>query len=81
VGETEAIFDTSVAHAGEITLGILCASRLSSMVLLQPVARAITGGGGMPLGARDGPRHRSSLDRPGAGIVRAVSAATPEAET
>ena len=41
VGEPGAIFDTAVARAEEITLGILCASLVSSIVLPESVAAAI----------------------------------------
>ncbi|GJD79778.1 FUSC family protein [Methylobacterium gregans] len=41
VGEPGAIFDTAVARAQEITLGILCASLVSSVVLPQSVVPAI----------------------------------------
>src|SRR3954471_1343399 len=43
VGEPGAIFDTTVARAEEITLGILCASLMSSIVLPQSVVPTITG--------------------------------------
>lgn len=43
VGEPGAIFDTAVARAQEITLGILCASLVSSVVLPQSVVPAIAG--------------------------------------
>jgi uncharacterized membrane protein YccC len=41
VGEPGAIFDIAVARAEEITLGILCASLVSSIVLPRSVAAAI----------------------------------------
>lgn len=43
VGEPGAVFDTAVARAQEITLGILCASLVSSVVLPQSVVPAIAG--------------------------------------
>ncbi|AWN36365.1 FUSC family protein [Methylobacterium radiodurans] len=43
VGEPGAVFDTAVARAQEITLGILCASLMSSVVLPQSVAPTIAG--------------------------------------
>ena len=43
VAEPGAIFDTAVARAEEITLGILCASLVSSIVLPQSVVPTITG--------------------------------------
>ena len=43
VGEPDAIFDTAVARAEEITLGILCASLMSSVVLPQSVVPTIAG--------------------------------------
>jgi len=42
VGEPGAIFDTALARAEEITLGILCASLMSSVVLPQSVVPTIT---------------------------------------
>ncbi|WP_298966787.1 FUSC family protein [uncultured Methylobacterium sp.] len=42
VSEPGAIFDTAVSRAEEITLGILCASLVSSVVLPQSVRPAIT---------------------------------------
>lgn len=42
VGEPGAIFDTAVARAEEITLGILCASLMSSVVLPQSVVPTVT---------------------------------------
>jgi uncharacterized membrane protein YccC len=41
VGDPGAIFDTAVARAEEITLGILCASLVASIVLPQSVAPVI----------------------------------------
>ena len=43
VGEPGAVFDTAVARAQEITLGILCASLVSSVVLPQSVVPSIAG--------------------------------------
>ena len=43
VGDPSAIFDTAVARAEEITLGIVCASLVSSVVLPQSVAPLISG--------------------------------------
>ncbi|KAB1069960.1 FUSC family protein [Methylobacterium planeticum] len=43
VGDPGAIFDAAVARAEEITLGILCASLMSSVVLPQSVAPVIAG--------------------------------------
>jgi uncharacterized membrane protein YccC len=42
VGEPGAMFDTAVARAEEITLGILCASLVNTIVLPQSVAPVIT---------------------------------------
>ena len=43
VAEPGAVFDTAVARAEEITLGIVCASLMSSLVLPQSVVPMITG--------------------------------------
>ncbi|GJE41110.1 p-hydroxybenzoic acid efflux pump subunit AaeB [Methylobacterium soli] len=41
VGEPHAIFETAVARAEEITLGILCAGLVSTLVLPQPVGPVV----------------------------------------
>ena len=43
VGEPGAIFDTAVARAEEITLGILCASLMNTVVLPRSVAPVVAG--------------------------------------
>ncbi|WP_342152007.1 FUSC family protein [Methylorubrum sp. SB2] len=43
VGDPGTIFDTAVARAEEITLGILCASLVNTVVLPQSVAPVVTG--------------------------------------